>query len=485
MLTKKIVILAVVVISLISVIKLIPKDDPNEELEITIREALYPERRNETTNAVIEFTIKNNNSKTVRLSNAKLNTFFGGFELGSTIIDEIIIQANSETTLTVEVLEDWSMVPLHEQGLSSEYSFQAQIDGGGKTEITQIKPIPRRMFPTIVEEPAPEQGPLDDWLDEFYRNIRSGGPPKDGIPPIDDPIYVNVDDAEKILGDQEIVFVMEAGGMVYVYPQRILVWHEIINEEINGVKHTLTYCPLTGSIIGYYGELEGLETNFGTSGKLINSNLVMYDRATDSYWPQILGVSIRGERKGESLNTFKVVWSKWELVKAKYPEALVLSEETGFIRSYGNDPYGLYSDSDSYYNKGEPFFSVMNTDLRLEPKEVVIGIKRNSERYAISKKVVTENRAVNIDDFDIPLAAFYDEDLDSVNVFSRSYESSIHSFIVQNDEIIDERTGSIWLSNGTCVSGELIGSKLEPVTHFDVMWFGWIAFYPDTGLYEE
>jgi hypothetical protein len=272
---------------------------------------------------------------------------------------------------------------------------------------------------------------------------------------------------------------------VYVYPQSILVWHEIVNEEIVGVKYSITYCPLTGSAIGYYGEFKGLETSFGTSGKLINSNLVMYDRATDSYWPQILGISISGENKGNSLDTFKVVWTRWGLVKATYSDAKVLSDDTGFIRRYYQDPYGRYNESDSYYNVGGPFFPVMNHDPRLESKTVVIGIKINGEEYAITKKIVTENQIVSFKTADSPLVAFYDEDLDSVNVFIRTYAKGALRFKIQDGAIIDEDTGSIWISDGTCISGELSGLKLKQVDHFDVMWFGWSAFYPETGLYEE
>jgi hypothetical protein len=480
MLYKKIVIIAIIALSIIGVAKLMTKEEPFKELEIEINEAIYPENRSITTKAIIELTVKNDNPYKISLSNAKLISSSSEFELGSIIIEEIIIDANSETMMKIEVLEDWSIVPLSEQDLTPEYSLQANVENIGALEITQIKPLQITISP--IEETKTKEYIPDSLLDAFYENIRSGGPPKDGIPPIDEPKYTNVDDADDKLRDQDIVFVMEAGGTMYVYPQKILVWHEIVNDEIDGVKYSMTYCPLTGSAIGYYGELMGLETSFGTSGKLINSNLVMYDRETDSYWPQILGISIRGDRKGESLNTFNVVWSRWELVKVAFPEALVLSDDTGFIRTYGRDPYGLYSESDSYYNTGAPFFQVMNSDPRHEAKEVVIGIKLDGKPYAITKKEVVENHVINIDVYNRSLVAFYNDELDSVNVFDRSYEAKAHIFNMQDGKIIDEETNSVWLNYGICISGEFAGTKLEPVDHFDVMWFGWVAFYPDTGL---
>jgi hypothetical protein len=485
MLIKKIATIAVIILSVIGIGVLIPREKQFEELKIEINEAIYPETRNTTINSIIELTIINNNPYSVSLSDTKLVSLFGEFELGTITINEISVDADSETKMKIEVLEDWTMVPTADPGLTPEYSFHANVDNIGNLELTKIKPTKRTVAPLPVETPEPKEDIPDSYLDEFYDNIRSGGPPKDGIPPIDEPKYISADEANEKLGDQDIVFVMEAGGTVYVYPQKILVWHEIVNEEIDGVKYSLTYCPLTGSAVGYYGAFEGLETSFGTSGKLINSNLVMYDRATDSYWPQILGISISGERKGDSLDTFNVVWSRWGLVKATYPDAQVLSDETGFIRSYGQDPYGRYNEPDSYYNVGGPFFPVMNQDPRLESKAVVIGIKLDGVQYAITKKEVLENQAVNIDAYNNSLVAFYNKELDSVNVFDRSHENGVHIFKQQDGNLIDEDTGSIWLIDGTCTSGEFAGTKLEPVDHFDVMWFGWAAFYPETGLYGE
>ncbi len=479
---RKTVILFIIIGTLIVVasVRLLSKDELFEEPEIKITEAIYPETRVGTVQAIIEYTIMNKNSKSIRLTDVQIISIQGGFEVGSIIIKEILIDANSEIMGRIEMTEDWSMVPTFEPDLVTEYNVNAQIDNIGRMEKNHILPIPRQYIPTPIVEPEP--GPPDEWLDEFYKNIRSGGPPKDGIPPIDNPEYISIEDADEILEDKDIVFVMETGDSFYVYPQRILVWHEIVNEEIDGVKYSLTYCPLTGSAIGYYGELKGIETSYGTSGKLINSNLVMYDRETDSYWPQILGLSIRGESKGESLDMFRVVWTSWELVKEKYPEAFVLSENTGFIRTYGHDPYGQYTSPDSYYNTGDPYFPVMHSDSRLNPKEVVVGIKIDGEPVAVSKKSVAEKRAINFNVEKTFLVAFYDEELDSVNVFNASHKNGVHSFIFQDNNLIDEDSGSLWLADGTCISGEFESSKLIPVDHFDVMWFGWVAYYPDTGL---
>ena len=128
-------------------------------------------------------------------------------------------------------------------------------------------------------------------LDDFTRNIQSGGPPKDGIPPIDKPKYVPAAEAEKFLKPNDIVFGLDYQRLAKAYPQKILVWHEIVNDEIKGEKIAITYCPLTGSSVAFRGRSrDGVALTFGTSGKLVNSNLLMYDRQTDSQWPQILGI---------------------------------------------------------------------------------------------------------------------------------------------------------------------------------------------------
>jgi hypothetical protein len=332
-----------------------------------------------------------------------------------------------------------------------------------------------------AEEPFRGSATEEALLDEFAKNVRSGGPPKDGIPPIDEPKYVTVQEADENLRDDDVVFILESSDPVKIYPQYILVYHEIVNEELDGEAISITYCPLTGSVIVYKGEIQTMETTFGTSGKLLNSNLVMYDRATDSYWPQILGVAINGPSKGEDLETTSIIWTRWSLAKALYPNAMVLNENTGFLRNYGNDPYGSYSDGDSYYQAGSPFFPVMNTDNRLPPKEVVIGIKTGDTLLAVTKSSVVDAGILNLELGGNPFVAIYDESLDVVRVYSGQINGEILGFSYLNGEILDD-SGSFWTVKGQASEGPLKGESLAPVNHFDVMWFAWSAFYPETEL---
>ncbi|MEK0341958.1 MAG: DUF3179 domain-containing protein, partial [Nitrosopumilus sp.] len=164
------------------------------------------------------------------------------------------------------------------------------------------------------------------------KKIVSGGVPKDGIPSIDNPKFVSLKEADTWIEDNELVLAMEYKGIKRVYPLQILVWHEIVNDNIAGDPILITYCPLCGSGIAYERMIEingkKQEVEFGTSGKLYSSNLVMYDRKTDTYWQQIDGVAIVGELTGQELKEISldtVTWGEW---KAAHPDSEVLSQDT-------------------------------------------------------------------------------------------------------------------------------------------------------------
>jgi hypothetical protein len=214
--------------------------------------------------------------------------------------------------------------------------------------------------------------PLAHSLDEFARSAMSGGPGKDGIPAIDEPRFVPAVEADRFLDADDVVFGVVTRDTVKAYPQKILVWHEIVNDRIEGENVSVTYCPLTGTAIGF----KAGDTTFGVSGDLVNSNLIMYDRATDSRWPQMLATAVEGRHKGRSLREFRVIWSTWGRWKRAYPTIQVLSVDTGYARQYGRDPYGSYNPVSGYYAQGNPpLFPLLNRDSRLDPKEVVIGAR--------------------------------------------------------------------------------------------------------------
>ena len=313
---------------------------------------------------------------------------------------------------------------------------------------------------------------------DYVDNLLSGGPGKDGIPAIENPKYQNTESANDFLDSKDVVFLIKIENEVKIYPQKILVWHEIVNENFDGEKLSITYCPLTGSAIGYKGFIEknNKETTYGVSGKLLNSNLVMYDRETDSYIPQVLGKGIKGELAGEIINTFPVVWTTWELAKEKYPQAEVLTDETGFFRNYNRDPYGSYLDEGNYYDSGSTLFPLMNTDNRLKEKEVVIGIRIHDNPLAIQKEFMRENKVYN--DESANIVAFYDATLDTVRIFSSNFNGKRLTFSFEEGVIYDNNR-LVWSVEGNSSEG-----SLDWVDSFDVMWFSWSSFFPETKLVE-
>ena len=318
-------------------------------------------------------------------------------------------------------------------------------------------------------------------LQDFTQHIQSGGPPKDGIPPIDRPKYVSAADAEKFLKANDIVFGLDYQGMGKAYPQKILVWHEIVNDEVKGEKIAVTYCPLTGSAVAFRGRSrDGAMFTFGTSGKLVNSNLLMYDRETDSHWPQILGAAIDGKSTGAVLEEIPLVWTQWSRWQRRYPQTVVLSSETGYFRSYGTDPYGSYEKSGTYYDSGAPLFPVMAKNDRFTPKDVVIGIKANGRQMAIPKQALRKKSVVNTTLSGLPLVGVYDPELDNVQIFVRQVNGKSTNFSLENGRVVDELTQSQWTPAGRAVEGMARGTQLKQQPSFDVMWFAWYAFFPET-----
>ena len=159
-------------------------------------------------------------------------------------------------------------------------------------------------------------------LARLEENVVSGGPGKDGIPPIDEPKFVSASEMDDQLKPEDKVFVLDYKGETKVYPQPVLVWHEIVNDEVAGDKLSITYCPLTGSTVAFKGRTPaGEPLTFGTTGSLVNSNLIMYDRETGSEWSQILGRSIAGRMRGEPLQEIPLVWTTWRHWKERGTDA--------------------------------------------------------------------------------------------------------------------------------------------------------------------
>lgn len=307
--------------------------------------------------------------------------------------------------------------------------------------------------------------------------ILSGGPPKDGIPSIDNPKFSKAQEAP-FVSDDDIVIGLEINGDAKAYPLFILVWHEIVNDKVGGIPVAVTYCPLCYTTQVFERVINNQEVEFGTSGKLYNSNLVMYDRLTDSYWSQALGKAIKGELTGSELKIipFDVIsWNNW---KNLHPNTLVLTTDTGHLRSYGVDPYG------DYYTDKRIVFPVENNDARLHPKEIILGLHEGNS-YKAYKQEDVENFVIINDEFNkksILLISFYEG---NSRAFKRTINDQTLEFVFENGTILDTVTRSEWNYDGIAVSGSLKDTKLERLPINPGFWFEWVAFHPDTELFGD
>lgn len=334
---------------------------------------------------------------------------------------------------------------------------------------------------TTAAETTTTQADVPEFtVADYADNIQRGGPPKDGIPPIDEPVYAAASEVD-FLEDADVVFGLSHEGVVRAYPQLILVFHEIVNDQFPDGPLTVTYCPLTGSTVGFRGvSPDGDPLSFGTSGNLVNSNLLMYDRQTDSNWPQILAMAINGPAQGAVLEETPVVWTTWGRWRELFPDSEVLTTDTGYVRSYGSDPYGTYNPLDGYYQPdSQAIFPTMWTDDRFPAKEVFIGAKRRRSRLAVRKSTLRDRQVVSVTMEDEPVAVLCDLALDEGRAFlASSGGRRLELEAGGTPGTFEDRSGrGAWDTSGLPI-GE--GDPLEPLASYDVMWFSWVAFFPHT-----
>ena len=325
--------------------------------------------------------------------------------------------------------------------------------------------------------------------------IISGGPPPDGIPAIDRPAFVSPADAAAWLAPKEPVLALEVQGDARAYPLQILMWHEIVNDVVGGVPVAVTFCPLCNSGIVFERVLDGTTLDFGTSGKLYKSDLVMYDRQSHSLWAQMEGRAIVGARAGARLTLIPANTLSFEEWRATHPAGKVLSRETGHTRKYGVNPYESYDQPQL-----GPFLFRGRPDPRRPPKERVVGIKLGETARAYPWPVLVEHGVVHDRLGDQPLVILYrpgtlsaldDEEIrrsravGATAAFSRVLEGRALTFEASAEGFRDRETGSTWTLLGHAVKGPLAGRRLTAVPHVDAFWFAWAAFNPATSVYGE
>lgn len=308
-------------------------------------------------------------------------------------------------------------------------------------------------------------------------DVVSGGPGKDGIPSIDNPQFLNASNVYSIDTD-ELVIAVKIGDEVRVYPHNIMNWHEIVNDKVNDVPICVTYCPLTGTAIGWQRMVNGKETTFGVSGLLYKNNLIPYDRETDSRYSQMLISGVKGKQGGKQLNTISVIETKWGTIRNAYPQAQVLSRQTGFDRNYDRYPYGSYKESDDQF-----LFPVENRDDRLPNKQRVhgIGIDSSYVTYPI-KSFGNEIEVINDEFNGKPYVVFGSSSDNIVESYVRErLQGEVLTFEpVQNSYpvVMKSQNGTEWNIFGEAVSGPLKGHQLTSTLSYNGFWFAFADFFP-------
>ena len=354
--------------------------------------------------------------------------------------------------------------------------------------------------PNFEEELRSARLSTRGWKTDFSRHtvpfseIFSGGPPRDGIPPIDEPKFTTFDNADEWLGAKEPVIAFELNGDIRAYPLQIMIFHEIVNDVVGGVPVGVTFCPLCNSSIVFERTLDGVVYDFGTSGNLRRSDLVMWDRQTETWWQQLTGEGIVGTLAGKKLTFLPASVISWEDFKAANPDGQVLSRDTGFVRNYGQNPYVGYDRADN-----PPFLFDGDLDGRLLPKERVATLTIDDVAAAFPFSILDGERVVNYAVNGKDLVVFFkpgtrsaldglligdSQEIGSTGVFEANLDGQKLTFRPEGDTFVDNETGSVWNILGKATGGPLAGNQLTPIIHDNTYWFAWGSFKPDTKIYQ-
>ncbi len=342
---------------------------------------------------------------------------------------------------------------------------------------------------------------LQHWETDWSRHtidlseLKPGGPPKDGIPAIDDPQFVSVEDARAWIAPQEPVIALELRGEARAYPLQILVYHEIVNDRVAGVPVAVTFCPLCYSAIAFRRTVGGEVLSFGVSGLLRHSDLVMYDRKTESLWQQFTGEAIVGDYVGTTLERLPVQIISFAQFTEAYPEGRVPSRETGYDRPYGRNPYAGYDDISN-----TPLLYDGPTDDRLLPMQKVVAVRISGESKAYPHRLTREEHVIHDEVGGQPVVVFHtggavsalaeavisaSREIGSTGVFDPRVGGRMLRFRYEDGQFVDQQTGSVWNITGQSVAGPLEGKQLTPIEHGDYFAFAWFAFRPETQIYQE
>lgn len=322
----------------------------------------------------------------------------------------------------------------------------------------------------------------DAWLIPAGEVV-DGGPGQDGIPAIDQPAFQSAS-AITSVADSGLVVAVQYKGQVKAYPHDILDWHEVVNDGPAGDPFTVSYCPLTGSALAWKGDADQTRKSYGVSGLLYNSNLILYDRKTNSRWSQMLELAVNGQRIREIPEKIQVVEMRFGTLRQMYPNADVMTRETGWedSRDYDEYPYGNYRSNEGL------LFSVDPLDNRLRLKERIIGVRSGGD-----SKVFQINgfgpvtRTVNDQIGSLHFVAVGNSDLNFAAIYDRQLpDGTILAFSPLHDDLPNVMTddeGNVWDLFGVATAGPRAGAQLAKTDSYTAFWFAWAAFFPDPQIH--
>ena len=340
-------------------------------------------------------------------------------------------------------------------------------------------------------------------------HLRAGGPPKDGIPALTNPQFVRPDEVTYV-AEEDLVIGVYVNGVAKAYPENLGWWHEIINDEIGGRFISATLCPLTGTAQVFDAtDTDGSQIQFGVSGLLINSNLVMYDRRDgQTLYPQMIFTAIRGSDTGRRLELLPAVETTWAMWKRMYPDTQVAQAGTGWDfygeRGGSREPYPLeqytfypyisrrygdYRTSDGYLLH-LPSTTRGQIDSRLKVKDVVLGICRGEATKAYPFADMPDRAVINDQMGERPIVVVFDAESRTAIPYSSVVADQTLSFYAVEPEgdlpveFMDMETGTRWNMLGQGVVGPLSGERLEQVPAYNAMWFAWAAYWPGTDIWD-
>lgn len=314
----------------------------------------------------------------------------------------------------------------------------------------------------------------------------------DGIPAIHEPRFVSQSEASEWLDDREPVITLEVNGAARIYPIQILIWHEVVNDELGGRPVLVTFCPLCNTAISFDRRVGDETRRFGVSGYLRESDLVMFDYETHTLWQQITAEGIVGTDAGRRLEFLPSQIVSFADARATFPDAPVLSRETGFHRLYGQNPYSGYDRVGS-----PPLFPPSSDDPRLAPQARVLTVELNGDAVAFPFTALAGHFVVHAEVGGEEIVAFWQpgtatpidapniaaaRDVGAAAAYRPFVRGEFIEFEARDGAIHDVETGSRWNVLGLAVEGPLEGERLEPVLSGNHLWFAWSVFKPETRI---